>query len=66
MCAGAVTRVWLVSSFWHIFVIVPIFAVFDKMQLEFNRLVFSNITGLSTENIYLSTYSQGLYNTVDN
>jgi hypothetical protein len=35
VCAGAVTRVWLVSSFWHIFVIVPIFSVFDKKNLEF-------------------------------
>lgn len=35
--SGAVARVWLVSSFWHICNIVPNSPVFDKPRLEFPR-----------------------------
>ncbi|MDB5168275.1 MAG: hypothetical protein JWO55_533 [Candidatus Saccharibacteria bacterium] len=56
MCAGAVTRVWLVSSFWHIFVIVPILSVFDKENLELSRGLLLNINTLSTEIHCLSTH----------
>ena len=35
---GAVTRVWLVSSFWHICNIVPNSPTFDKITLEFYSL----------------------------
>lgn len=33
--AGAVTRVWLVGSFWHISVIVANFPLFDKSRFVF-------------------------------
>jgi hypothetical protein len=56
VCAGAVTRVWLVSSFWHIFAIVPILWTFYKAQLEFLPYRYSNIIILSTVTSRFSTY----------
>jgi hypothetical protein len=34
MSTGAVTRVWLVGSFWHISSILPIFSLIYKGKLE--------------------------------
>lgn len=43
VCTGAVTRVWLVSSFWHICTIVPNFPLFYKPRLEICPSTFFNI-----------------------
>jgi hypothetical protein len=42
VCTSAVTRMWLVGSFWHISVIVANFPLFDKPRFVFITLQLCN------------------------
>jgi len=66
MGAGAVTRVWLVSSFWHIRAIVPFFSVFRKQAAEFTPSSLSSTATLSTLSDWFSTHLQGRFVCVEN
>lgn len=55
--AGAVTRVWLVSSFWHIFGIVPFLKGFYKLYpllFDFLYFIYRNIIHISALLFHIS------------
>lgn len=60
VCTGAVTLMWLVSSFWHISSILPLLPCFFKEDLRFYQFICLVNIRVSTKTLNFSTLFTGV------